>query len=164
MEKHTIRLLTQWECNLACDYCCNELEEVRRQIKPISMKDIDWCKYKNVCISGGEPFLSYEKLCKTLSFIPRSKPTYIYTNGVLVTPGMVRGLKEVFGVAGFNVGLHIKTSFDKIISKLRKFPEVRFHVEDIHKEYLDAKYEDIQFHYWHRNDCDVPHEDVFILK
>jgi molybdenum cofactor biosynthesis enzyme MoaA len=166
--KDTLRLLLTWTCNLTCSYCCNEIPEVRESIKPMSMKEfqnLDYSKYDNICISGGEPFLNIGKLYYTLFKIPYNKDIYIYSNGIMITQKHLDIIKQMHpNVKGINIGLHYTNSFDKLINKFKHEPLIRFHVEDIYKELITRRYKDINFKFWHRNDCEMNNEEIRILK
>ena len=160
--KDTLRLLLFWKCNLHCSYCCNEIPSVRKNILPIKLEDINFDNYKNICISGGEPFLNpklvYEIVSKT------NKPVYIYSNGIKITKDIEDKISSFSNVKGINIGLHYPNTFDKIISKLKNNPLIRFHVEDIYKDSIEYKYSNIKFKYWKRNDCEMLNEDIRILE
>jgi molybdenum cofactor biosynthesis enzyme MoaA len=164
----TVRFLLTWKCNLSCDYCCNEIPEVRKGISPMTMKEyqsFDFSKYKNICISGGEPFLNEGKLYYTISKIPDSANIYIYTNGILMTEKQLYTLKYLHSnLKGINIGLHEPQTFDKLITKWKHDELIRFHVEDIYKEKIRKRYPDVKFKFWHRNDCEMVNEDIFILE
>jgi molybdenum cofactor biosynthesis enzyme MoaA len=56
-EIDTIRLILTLDCNLKCSYCCNKLESVYSRFVKKSIDEIDFSRYRNVCLTGGEPFL-----------------------------------------------------------------------------------------------------------
>lgn len=70
MKKDTLRLILFLKCNLACSYCCNEIESVNLQFVKKKFTEIDFSGYANVCVTGGEPFLEKVLLYKTLDAIP----------------------------------------------------------------------------------------------
>ena len=80
MQKDTIRLILFLDCNLSCAYCCNEQEQFSSQFIKKDFNDIDFSKYENVCITGGEPFLYPESIWYVINKIPKEKTIYIYTN------------------------------------------------------------------------------------
>lgn len=80
----TIRIIMFLECNMNCSYCCNKNEEFNSQFNRKSFSEIDFSLYKNICITGGEPFLHKGKLFSILNKIPLDKNIYIYTNGTLI--------------------------------------------------------------------------------
>ena len=84
MKIDTLRLLLFWECNLSCDYCCNDIPEVRASIKQISAENIEAKKYENICISGGEPFINPDIVLSVAEAF-HDKDVFIYSNGLLLT-------------------------------------------------------------------------------
>jgi uncharacterized Fe-S cluster-containing radical SAM superfamily protein len=163
----TICALVDWKCNLKCSYCCNEIPRFRNQIKPIAFADIDWKKYPNVCISGGEPLLFPERV-KRICVAALDAYKILYTNGVFLTEGMADDLSR-WGIAAVNVGLHVEKSFDVLIKRIcynvryQNF-NTRFHVRNIYRP-LVYKWEaqGINFRYWKMGDCDRPNEDRVII-
>ena len=165
MKIDTLRLLLFWECNLSCDYCCNEIPEIRAGIKEISLENITGAKYENICISGGEPFINPDLVLATAEAF-YDKNVFIYSNGLLINQELLDTILENHkNIKGLNIGLHGRSDFYTLIPRLHRSPLVRFHVEDVWKEYMEAYYpKEARFHYWHRNDCEVLNEEVFILK
>lgn len=157
----TLRLLLFWECNLTCSYCCNEIPEVRAGILPIKREEIDFSKYENVCLSGGEPFLRPDLVFEMLSLIP--KDTYIYTNGIKINKDIEEKLASFDNLKGLNIGLHYPSTFKKLIGKLGNNPLVRFHAEDIYSEQLTKEFPHSKFKFWKRNDCEMSNEEIRIL-
>ena len=157
----TLRLLLFWECNLTCSYCCNEIPEIREGILPIKKEEIDFTKYDNVCLSGGEPFLQPELVFEMLSIIPND--VYIYTNGIKINKDIEEKLSNFKNLKGLNIGLHYPKTFNKLIGKLNNNPLVRFHVEDIYENKLKNEFPHSTFKFWKRNDCEMSNEDIRIL-
>lgn len=157
----TLRLLLFWECNLTCSYCCNEIPEVREGILPIKKEEIDFTKYDNVCLSGGEPFLQPELVFEMLSIIPND--VYIYTNGIKINKDIEGKLSNFKNLKGLNIGLHYPKTFNKLIGKLNNNPLVRFHAEDIYENKLKNEFPHSTFKFWKRNDCEMSNEDIRIL-
>ena len=157
----TLRLLLFWECNLTCSYCCNEIPEVREGILPIKKEEIDFTKYDNVCLSGGEPFLQPELVFEMLSIIPND--VYIYTNGIKINKDIEEKLSNFKNLKGLNIGLHYPKTFNKLIGKLNNNPLVRFHAEDIYENKLKNEFPHSTFKFWKRNDCEMSNEDIRIL-
>ena len=89
--KDTLRLILFLQCNMKCSYCCNEQEQFSSQFIEMYFKDIDFSKYKNVCLSGGEPFLRKSILYSVMYKIPRSKQIFIYTNGLRINNEDISG-------------------------------------------------------------------------
>lgn len=94
------------------------------------------------------------------------KDIFIYSNGLKITDEDIRTIRNYYPqVKGINIGLHDPKTFDKLICKFTADNLFRFHVEDIYRDMLEKKHKGyVDFHYWHRNDCDMPNEDVKILK
>lgn len=157
----TLRLLLFWECNLTCSYCCNEIPEVREGILPIKKEEIDFTKYDNVYLSGGEPFLQPELVFEMLSIIPND--VYIYTNGIKINKDIEGKLSNFKNLKGLNIGLHYPKTFNKLIGKLNNNPLVRFHAEDIYENKLKNEFPHSTFKFWKRNDCEMSNEDIRIL-
>ena len=166
MNVDTIRILVDWRCNLSCAYCCNEQPRIREQIKPVSLDEIDFSRYKMVCISGGEPLLFLERLHDVCVRVPPGKLIVLYTNGIHL--GRLEAKRVRWeGVSAINVGLHIPETFDWLIQRVTWATEglgmsVRFHAQDIHAD-LAGKYPDVQFRFWAMDDCDRSNEERVVL-
>jgi len=109
VKKDTIRLLITLDCNLSCSYCCNKQQRVYSQFQKKTFSEIDFSKYQNVCITGGEPFLKKDLLYQIIDDIPEGKNVYLYTNGVLITDEDVvrlRSLEKAGRIKGINIGFH----------------------------------------------------------
>jgi organic radical activating enzyme len=164
MHIDTLRLLVDWKCNLKCPYCCNEQDRFRKNIKPINnLNDIDWAKYRFVCISGGEPLLFidrvFEVAFRSLGF------NIIYSNGLLWNQSIADRLYDI-NIKAANIGLHYPKSFNSIISNILSIKtdiSIRFHVWDKYKEEMLAKYPNVNFRFWTLNDCDRDNEERFVL-
>ena len=168
MLKDTVRILVDWKCNLKCAYCCNEQERFRKNILPIKLEDIDFSKYKFVCISGGEPLLFMERI-KAVADKAREHGAFIiiYSNGIYWTTEKAIQLKN-WGIDAANIGLHFPTSFHSIIHRVELATlglpiSVRYHVWDKYKSEMEEKYPAIPFRFWTLNDCDRDNEDRFVL-
>ncbi len=59
--KKTLRLLLTLDCNLTCQYCCNNISEINSKFIKKKLDDINFDAYSNVCISGGEPLVQLQK-------------------------------------------------------------------------------------------------------
>ena len=115
MDIDTLRILVDWKCNLSCSYCCNEQPQIREQIKPVSMKEINFTRYKVVCITGGEPLL-FPLRVVAISQLARFSKAFVvlYTNGTFLNATMADMLMRA-GVQAINVGLHEPKAFGQII-------------------------------------------------
>lgn len=167
-EKNTIRMLLWWDCNLRCTYCCNEIERFRSQFKEVTFDDIDFHKYSNVCVSGGEPLLYPDRLENVLKRLPSGKIIILYTNGIFLDKKNAQMLNK-HEVRYANIGLHYPRSFDRIIQDCLKAVKgtnisLRFHGQNIYAEGLTACYPDVQFRFWEMDDCDRDNEERVVLK
>lgn len=167
----TLRALVDWKCNLSCSYCCNDIPRFREQIKPVAFADIDWQKYPNVCISGGEPLLfpeRVERVCRAA----RSSFKVLYTNGIFLSAPVMEQL-YTWGVDAINVGLHEPKSFNRLVERITDLAlespiSVRFHIRDIYSPMVD-KWKTrmassvVSFRLWKMNDCDRDNEERVII-
>lgn len=164
----TLRLLISWQCNLRCDYCCNEIPRFRNQFKPTTIAALDFNKYANVCVSGGEPLLDLPYLENILKQIPSGKKVILYSNGIFLDAPAAKML-ERSGVGYIRVGLHYHRSFDRLISDCTKAVQgtslkVRFHAQDIYQQALTEVHPNVPFRFWKMDDCDRANEDRVILE
>ena len=165
----TARILVDWTCNLKCPYCCNEQERFRSPIKPVTLDEIDFNRYQNFCISGGEPLMFMSTVAAVCERIPREKFIVLYTNGILMDVNKAVHLED-WGVAAINVGLHYPATFEKIIRTCQEsvrytHMSMRYHVWEKYKELkLEEKFPNIRFRYWTLDDCDRENEERFILR
>lgn len=171
--KDTLRVLVGWDCNLQCSYCCNKIPEVRAGVTPAKLEDLDFSKYKTVCISGGEPLMHLARVrdvCRAAErepFSDRQPLIVLYTNGTYLSRSVACSLAS-WGVNAINVGLHLPECFDHRINRVIEatigYPlDVRFHVQDIHREKV-AGYNPSAFRFWKMNDCARDNEDRVILE
>jgi organic radical activating enzyme len=168
IEKDTLRLILWLDCNMTCYYCCNENEKYSSQFIEKKLKDVDFSKYKNVCITGGEPFLYPQTVFNVLTVIPKDKNIYIYTNGILLYYNIIKKLRK-YNIKGINLGIHQHFQLTQIPAYLDKAfaKRVRYHIEDKKVDEMKAKYNrlnDDNVRAWHKNNCDMPNEDWVILK
>jgi MoaA/NifB/PqqE/SkfB family radical SAM enzyme len=164
--KNTLRLILFTECNLSCHYCCNEQEQFSSQFVKKSFSEIDFSKYKNVCITGGEPFLRKELLYLTLDRIPADKNIFIYSNGLLINPEDVRRLSHC-NIKCINIGLHYLNQLSEIIYLEGLLP-VRFMIQleklgEFYKKY-PTRLDVTNTKAWLMDDCEMPNEDWVLLK
>lgn len=168
VQKDTARILVDWKCNLKCSYCCNEQERFRKDILPVKLEEIDFSKYKFVCISGGEPLLFMERI-KAIADKAREHGAFIilYSNGIYWTPEKAQQLEE-WGIDAANIGLHYPHTFDLIMKRVKLATgglniSVRFHLWEKYKDDMLSKYPNAPFRFWTMNDCDRGNEDRFVL-
>jgi len=166
--KDTLRILVDWKCNLKCPYCCNEQERFRKDILPVKLEDIDFFKYENFCISGGEPLLRLDLIGEITKKIPWGCKTILYTNGILLTRKRAH-LLDLWAVNAINIGLHYPKSFHKIIRRVTDemgdIPiPVRFHVWEGYRSMdLERQHPRVELKYWKMDDCDRENEDRVVL-
>lgn len=163
----TIRIVVDWRCNLSCDYCCNEKERFRRQFKTVSIREIDWSRYRTVCISGGEPLLFPQKIEALCRAVPPGKFVVVYTNAFHLSPALAECL-DLWGVRALTVGLHIPETFGSIITRTSEALAgrnitARFNVHEAYRERIGAFYPGISFRFWAMDDCDRGNEERVVL-
>ena len=171
-EIDTIRLILTLDCNLSCSYCCNKLESVKSRFVHKSFKEINFPRYQNVCLTGGEPFLNKELLNSVLRKVPTSKNIYIYSNGLLINDSDINDLLyycvSFNNLISFNIGLHSINQLKHINPLIDKFFPVCFLARDIYIERLLKAYPERlslqNLKGWHLNDCDLPNEDWVLLR
>jgi len=141
----TLRILVSRRCNFQCSYCCNEIKEVKETINLTTMHELrnfltlNESVIKNVCITGGEPFMDVNwkttvNLCLLLSKY-KDINVYAYTNGC--SKYMIRKVTTLTGLLGeqlkgLNVSYHdeYEKSYDKLqFSLINKLVPVRLMVE-----------------------------------
>ena len=167
--KDTIRILVDWKCNLSCPYCCNNQEMFRKEIVPMRLDNIDFTKYSNVCITGGEPLMFLDRVYRICDKLPIDKLMILYTNGTLLTERSASILR-VWGIRALNIGLHDPRSFKRIIQNVNWVTRnldfnIRFHIWNKFQEGLnfELQFPSVHFKYWSMNDCTLENEDRVIL-
>lgn len=162
----TLRLIMTLDCNLNCPYCCNKQEQFSSQFRKARFTDLDFTLYKNVCITGGEPFMHKLDLVSLIRRIPRDKNLIIYTNGLLVDCYDSAYLRTIPNLIGVSVGLHGLDSITKV-RRLEKHLPVRFCIQDIYYEECLKLYPDrvnpSNLKGWKMDDCNRDNEDRVIL-
>lgn len=174
--KDTIRLILFLDCNMKYSYCCNEQEQFNSQFQKKTFDQIDFSKYKNVCISGGEPFLNKVVLYETINKIENiyyndkryNEPNfYLYTNGLLINDDDIAKLYWVMGLKYVNIGIHTVNQLRNVNPELQRYLPVRFMAQDIHCEELLKMYPDRlnkeNLKPWILNECNMPNEDWVLL-
>jgi MoaA/NifB/PqqE/SkfB family radical SAM enzyme len=164
----TVRVILFLDCNLHCQYCCNNVPKYRSQFQEKSITEIDFDKYKNVCITGGgEPFLRKGQLYFALANIPAGKPIYLYTNGMLITDNDVELLKR-FNIKGITIGLHLLLQPGHFNRKLPKSFPVRYRCLITKRNeflaYWPLILNEANLRGAALNDCGMPNEDWILLK
>ena len=165
--KDTLRLILFLECNMSCSYCCNNIKKIRSRFVEKTLSEIGFTIYKNVCITGGEPFLDKRLLYLVLNSIPEFKNVYIYTNGLLINWEDVHLLRKLGNIKGINIGLHTTQQLKKIIH-LEKYLPVRFMMNETLKNKFIKTYPERltkdNVNTWKLNECEMPNEDWILLK
>lgn len=167
MKVDTIRLVVDWKCNLKCSYCCNERPDIQAQFTAKELSEIDFSRYNNVCISGGEPLMFKDRIFNICSMLDKQF-VILYSNGLFMTEQTAKEL-DAAGVNAINVGLHYPKSFDKIIQNVLESTKdtklsVRFHVWEKYRDLdLENKFNAI-VKYWVMDECDRINEDRVVLK
>jgi pyruvate-formate lyase-activating enzyme len=169
MNKDTIRLILFLGCNLKCKYCCNEQTQFNSQFVEKYFEDIDFTKYSNICISGGEPFLYKNILYDVLDnieVVAAHCNIYIYSNGLLIGDSDMHIL-ERYNIRAFNIGLHSLNQISKIIAVEKHF-NTRFMINEKLYEKALLKYPERlnteNTKPWILNQCNRPNEDWILLK
>jgi len=134
----------------------------------VDFENVQWEGYNNFCITGGEPLLRMDLVEKVCRRLPKGKTVILYTNGLLLTPLNAKHI-ESLGVQYVNVGLHIPTSFKQLIPSVLEATRetklgVRFHAQDIYKDWLTSEFPGVSFRFWKMNNCDRENEDRIVLK
>jgi len=98
-----VKLLICKNCNLRCDYCHNDYKgNVNPQTSNFSIETITQTlsKYninniENIKISGGEPFLKPEEVCKIMEYSSNiNKKTVILTNATIHNSNLLQKIIE----------------------------------------------------------------------
>lgn len=164
----TLRLILFLECNLRCSYCCNEQQQFNSQFKPVRFRNIQWDKYRNLCISGGEPFLNRDLLYFTLQAAPLRLDIFLYTNGLLITDEDIDRLIKIPNLKCLNIGVHTLHQLKAINPNLEKRLPVRFMAQDINVstllELYPTRLNSSNLRGWKMNECNMPNEEWRVLE
>lgn len=163
----TVRIILFLDCNLLCPYCCNQIPEYRSRFQERVIDEIDFGKYRNVVITGGEPFLHKGWLYSTLAAVPVGKAIYMNTNGILINDEDVEWLRR-FNVKGVTIGLHFLMQPAKLNPRLPMFIPVRYRCwEKTVPAFLEmwpGVLDKDNLRGFEMNKCDMPNEDWVLLK
>lgn len=169
----SLRLLLTLDCNRACEYCCNKLPETQKRITLARLDDIDFRRYGDVCITGGEPLLVADLLSDAVLRVPRGRRVFIYTNGTNLTAEWLN-LFETWNVTGVNVGLHGRLvehllDIDRIQGAVMfsNFTgQIRYSANQMYAQCLNwyAEIPPSGFKFWKVNDCNNPNEELVLLE
>ncbi len=123
--KDTIRIILFLDCIPNCAICVNGHEQFYDQFEKKKFDEIDFSLYKNVCISGGEPFLEKDSLYSLIEKIPPDKNIFIYTSGLLINWDDIQKLKLYPNIKSINIELY---GIDQLASvrDIEKHLPVRF--------------------------------------
>lgn len=138
----------------------------------MKLQEIDFSKYQNVCITGGEPFLNFDAIWNTVNYINDKNPNkhkfFIYTNGLKIEFHHVILLNNSIDVT-YNIGLHTLGQISKIDKNIFKFGgNFRFTInEKLYDKALQKYPERLNTNNlktWKMNDCNMPNEDWVLLE
>lgn len=163
--KRSLRLLITLKCNMNCYYCCNNLKDIRDKFEEKNLKEINFNRFDNICITGGEPLLSRDILAKVIMKIPCNKYIYLYTNGLLLQKPTLELLSRT--IDGFNVGIHNVQQLQNLPEGLFHHKKVRFSIEDKNYEKfinLRPSLKNCNIKTWKRNKCYNFNEVIYLLK
>ena len=158
------RIIMTTQCNLLCEYCCNNIPEVQESFKMTTLHTLlNSGPYDTYKITGGEPLLDVDKLtwiCKSIRYTYPKSMVYLYTNGTLLWQSNFN-FNLVHGV---NVGYHGDDSVIHSTIDLSRDLPMTIHVQDIHSKYVrNIAGDKVPIREWRLNDCDRGNEDRFIL-
>ena len=111
MKKYTARILMTLECNRSCDYCANKSKKVKKRFKKIkSIADINYRRYDEVCITGGEPFMCLDRTEHAIRYISeenRNIKIFLYTTYFKNSISYKKRLRAFFYlISGVNYTIH----------------------------------------------------------
>ncbi|MCA0447673.1 MAG: radical SAM protein [Bacteroidetes bacterium] len=165
--KDLLRLILFTECNLSCSYCCNENPAVNSKFEKKLLHEINFLEYKNICLTGGEPFLNFEILLEVLLEIPKGIPVYIYTNGLLINENYCDILSDFCNIGALNVGLHHVNQIKSINPIIDEVFNVRYLIQDIRRDEFirenPSRLNSINTKTWTLDACEMPNEDWVLL-
>lgn len=168
MHKDTLRLILFLECNMRCTYCCNDNEKFSSMFLKARFNEINFDKYENICITGGEPFLYKKLLYWVLNNIPTRQSIYLYTNGLRISNGDIGKLQRYPNIKCINVGLHTSKQLNGVNKNLELHLPVRFMAQESKLESFIKLYperlnrENVKS--WRLNECNLLNEDWILLE
>jgi len=98
--KHVDIELTR-ECNLKCIHCSSGSDANGNELSLIAtmelLKEAKSLGLESVGLTGGEPFLRFEKLTKLVDFCRNEMhlPVHVHSNGTRISPSRARWLKQL---------------------------------------------------------------------
>ncbi len=163
----TIRIIISLKCNMHCSHCCNKKERFNSQFQEKKFSDIDFSMYKNVCVTGGEPFFYRNRMFSVLDKIPQDKSIYIYTNGTLINDLDISLLLHYTNLKCVNIGVHTLKQLERVNKNLERKLPVRFMARDIYCNKLLMMYPERlskdNLKSWAIDQCDMSNEDWVLL-
>lgn len=164
---NTAKIVTTWECNLKCSYCCNNDPHVRATFKPIRQSELGNLPHSDFQITGGEPMLPsrFSQTICVLDWLPPDRNVYLYTNGMFFG-----GRKENFayantlkrhGVKGINIGWHKKSGIELgTLVRVDSVVPIRIWVKEGEvKEWMNL----FDLRIWKPGECDNINTDRYFL-
>lgn len=149
-----LKIVVGWQCNLNCDYCCNKQPEMLESFEPITVSEIAASSHDSYQVTGGEPLTkqNHKALFVTLHHIPKGKPIYLYTNGLLLDMHVAKCLK-LFGVTAINLGVHDQPLGWGELLEVNKHIPIRVWVQDIDTYGQSKIPSEFEVHLWSMDDC-----------
>ena len=168
---NTAKIVTTWECNLSCNYCCNRDLELRATFKPITQQELQDLPHSDFEITGGEPMLPsrFSQTICVLDWLPPNRNVYLYTNGMYFgnsRAGLAYGhILKRHGVRGINVGYHGLPLDWKALRKVNSIIPIRLWIkEDEVEKWLDeTPYCGFEIRRWNIGDCYAITTDRYVL-
>lgn len=177
--KDTARIIITESCNLQCSYCCNKNQQVQKLFHVCNLEDIYLARYRNVCVTGGEPFLRPGIITQVVkAATAHGCNVYLYTNGTLLTVRRARSVLDA-GVNTINVSIHedVENEVARIASIWSYFPDrirIKVPVSKIHEadKIIKKMFKGLyskgpaleSFTLRPGAECVLPNEDIFVLK
>jgi len=114
-------------CNLSCEFCYMEMTGQMINLD-ILKKNLSYNKFKNVYLTGGEPFIHPQ--CKEIIRWIRSRCSHLFilTNGTLLDRNWIRYLKA-FDV---NIILSLRDSMNNMRKKLHEANQIGLNININH--------------------------------
>jgi hypothetical protein len=139
-------------------------------------RDVDWAKYDEVSLTGGEPLLDVPRTARIIGAIRTLNPyckIWLYTNGTKLDR-KVAGLFKTMGLSGITVSLHTELDRMELAVIHCMIMPLRFlsNAEEFERtdefgngwEYYCKDYT-VPYRIWRMDDCyDMEPEDRFLLK
>ncbi len=118
-------LLTDFKCNVDCNYCPSWNNRAPGMTEDIARRSIDWLKTtpcRALAVMGGEPLVRPAFVHKVVDYATsRGFWPYLGTNGRLLTPAIIDRLGDA-GIAVFNLAMDVvdrKPGLPKALNEIR---------------------------------------------